>query len=93
MNVTDIDVAPLHKVFEEVSRAALLRGARVTGTEIIGLVPSRVLVEAGRYFAEQRSLPCVDDAAAVALAAEVMGLSEIAPFLPEKRMIESLLRS
>lgn len=93
MNVTDIDVAPLYKVFEEVSRAALLRGARVTGTEIIGLVPSRVLVEAGRYFAEQRSLPCVDDAAAVALAAEVMGLSEIAPFLPEKRMIESLLRS
>ena len=91
MNVTDIDVAPLHKVFEEVSRAALQRGARVTGTEIIGLVPSRVLVDAGRYFAEQRSLPCADDAAAVALAVEVMGLSEIAPYIPEKRMIESLL--
>lgn len=93
MNVTDIDVAPLHKVFEEVSRVALLRGARVTGTEIIGLVPERVLVEAGRYFAQQRSMPCADDAVAVSLAVETMGLSEIAPFLPEKRMIESLLRS
>ena len=93
MNVTDIDVAPLHKVFEEVSRVALLRGARVTGTEIIGLVPERVLVEAGRYFAQQRSLPCADDAAAVSLAVETMGLSEIAPYIPEKRMIESLLRS
>ena len=93
MNVTDIDVAPLHKVFEEVSRVALQRGARVTGTEIIGLVPECVLVEAGRYFALQRSTPCVDDAAAVSLAVETMGLSEIAPFLPEKRMIESVLRS
>ena len=93
MNVTDIDVAPLHKVFEEVSRVALQRGARVTGTEIIGLVPERVLVEAGRYFALQRSLPCADDATAVSLAVETMGLSEIAPFFPEKRMIESVLRS
>ena len=91
MNVTDIDVAPLHKVFEEVSRVALLRGARVTGTEIIGLVPERVLVEAGRYFASQRGCSCVDDSEAVSIAVETMGLSEIAPFVPKDRIIERLL--
>ena len=93
MNVTDIDVAPLHKVFEEVSRVALLRGARVTGTEIIGLVPERVLVEAGRYFAAQRGCTCVDDDEAVSIAVETMGLSEIAPFIPDERIIEKLLFS
>lgn len=91
MNVTDIDAAPLHKVFEEVSRVALLRGARVTGTEIIGLVPERVLVEAGRYFASQRGCSCADDCEAVSVAVETMGLSEIAPFVPEDRIIEKLL--
>lgn len=93
MNVTDIDVAPLHKVYEEVSRVALLRGARVTGTEIIGLVPERVLVEAGRYFAAQRGCTCVDDGEAVSIAVETMGLSEIAPFVPDERIIEKLLFS
>ena len=93
MNITDIDVAPLHKVFEEVSRVALLRGARVTGTEIIGLVPERVLVDAGRYFAAHRGLSCADDSEAVAVAVDVMGLSEIAPFVPKDRIIESVLFS
>lgn len=93
MNITDIDVAPLHKVFEEVSRVALLRGARVTGTEIIGLVPERVLVDAGRYFAAQRGCTCVDDDEAVSIAVETMGLSEIAPFVPKDRIIESVLFS
>jgi glutamate formiminotransferase/formiminotetrahydrofolate cyclodeaminase len=93
MNVTDIDVAPLHKVFEEVSRVALLRGARVTGTEIIGLVPECVLVEAGRYFAAQRGCTFVDDGEAVSIAVETMGLSEIAPFIPDERIIEKLLFS
>lgn len=50
MNITDIDAAPLHVAFEEVSRAAALRGIRVTGTEIIGLVPRRCLIDAGRHF-------------------------------------------
>ena len=91
MNVTDIDVAPLHKVFEEVCRAAASRGARVTGTEIIGLVPERVLVEAGHYFAAQRGVQCADADEAATLAAEVLNLSEIAPFEPSQRMIERLL--
>lgn len=91
MNITDIDVAPLHKVFEEVSRAALQHGAHVTGTEIIGLVPERVLVEAGYYFAAQRRCACTDDDEAVSTAIETMGLNEIAPFIPEERVIERLL--
>lgn len=91
MNVTDIDVAPLYKVYEEVCRAAQERGARVTGTEIIGLVPERVLVEAGQYFARQRGVECVDADAAAGLAAEVMNLSQIAPFVPSERMIERLV--
>ena len=91
MNVTDIDVAPLHKVFEEVSRVALVRGARVTGTEIVGLVPECVLVDAGRYFAAQRGCSCVDANEAVSIAVEIMGLSEIAPFVPDNRIIERLI--
>lgn len=93
MNVTDIDIAPLYAVFEEVSRVALLRGARVTGTEIIGLVPEAVLVDAGRYFAAKRGFSCVDDGEAVSFAIETMGLNEIAPFVPEDRIIEKLLLS
>ena len=63
MNITDIDQTPLHKAFEEVCRAAAARGLRVTGTEIVGLVPKRVLLEAGRFYLErqQRSLGISED--------------------------------
>lgn len=91
MNVTDIDIAPLHKVYEEVCRAAAARGARVTGTEIIGLVPQRVLVEAGHYFAKQIGVICTNDDAAIDIAADTLNLSEIAPYIPSERIIEKLL--
>lgn len=91
MNVTDIDIAPLHKVYEEVCRAAAARGARVTGTEIIGLVPQRVLVEAGHYFAKQKGVICTNDDAAIDIAADTLNLSEIAPYIPSERIIEKLL--
>ena len=57
MNMTNINVTPLHKAFDEVCRAAAERGVRVTGTEIVGLIPKRVLIEAGEYFLhkQQRS--------------------------------------
>ena len=57
MNITNINVTPLHKAFDEVCRCAQNRGIRVTGTEIVGLVPERTLLEAGRYFLakQQRS--------------------------------------
>jgi glutamate formiminotransferase/formiminotetrahydrofolate cyclodeaminase len=91
MNITDIDIAPLHKVYEEVCRAAAARGARVTGTEIIGLVPQRVLVEAGHYFAKQIGVICTNDDAAIDIAADTLNLSEIAPYIPSERIIEKLL--
>ena len=91
MNVTDIDVAPLDKVYEEVCSTAAERGATVTGTEIIGLVPRRVLTESGRYFADKYLLDCPDDATAVRIAIEKMGLNELAPYYPEQRIIEELV--
>jgi glutamate formiminotransferase/formiminotetrahydrofolate cyclodeaminase len=91
MNITDIDIAPLHKVYEEVCRAAAARGARVTGTEIIGLVPQRVLVEAGHYFTKQIGVICANDDAAIDIAADTLNLSEIAPYIPSERIIEKLL--
>lgn len=56
MNITDMNATPLHVAFEEVCRAAAARGLRVTGTEIVGLVPKRVLIEAGKYYLANRSV-------------------------------------
>lgn len=56
MNITDMNVTPLHVAFEEVCRAAAARGLRVTGTEIVGLVPKKVLVEAGKFYLENSSV-------------------------------------
>lgn len=91
MNVTDIDAAPLYKVYEEVCAAAAEHGAEVTGTEIIGLVPRRVLTETGHHFAEKHSLPCPDDNTAITIAIEKLGLDELTPFLPNERIIEELI--
>ncbi len=87
MNITDIDATPLHRAFEEVSRAAEARGAHVTGTEIIGLVPERVLLEAGRYFLGGDA----SDEDLIDAAVEAMGLSDLRPFEPSKKIIEYLL--
>lgn len=89
MNITDISATPLHVAFEEVSRAARERGIRVTGTEIVGLVPKRALVEAGRYFLhrQQRSTGIAEDEI-IRLAVKSMGLDELAPFNPADKVIE-----
>lgn len=92
MNITDINVAPLHKAYEEVCRCAQNRGVRVTGTEIIGLVPKRVLIDAGRYFLEQqhRSLSVSEDTILQA-AITSMGLDDLRPFNPREKVIEYLM--
>ena len=84
MNITDINVTPLHKAFEEVCRAAQARGLRVTGTEIVGLVPKRSLIEAGKYFLEkqQRSLGISEDEI-MKIAIKSMGLDDLKPFDPK----------
>ena len=92
MNITDIDATPLHKAFEEVSRAAAARGLRVTGTEIVGLVPKRVLLEAGRFFLErqQRSLG-ISEEETIKIAVKSMSLDDLRPFDPKEKVIEYLM--
>ncbi|MBO4817369.1 MAG: glutamate formimidoyltransferase [Bacteroidales bacterium] len=88
MNITDIDATPLHRAFEEVSRAAEVRGVHVTGTEIIGLVPERVLLEAGRYFLGGDA----SDEDLIDAAVEAMGLSDLRPFVPSEKILEPRIK-
>lgn len=92
MNITDINATPLHKAFEEVSRAAAARGLRVTGTEIVGLVPKRVLLEAGRFYLErqQRSLG-ISEEETIKIAVRSMSLDDLRPFDPKEKVIEYLM--
>ena len=92
MNITDIDAAPLHVAYEEVSRAAAARGLRVTGAEIVGLVPRRVLLEAGRFYLErqQRSLG-IDESEILKIAVKSMSLDDLKPFNPREKVIEYLM--
>jgi len=92
MNITDIDATPLHVAFDEVSRAAAARGLRVTGAEIVGLVPKKVLVEAGRYYLEkqQRSLG-ISEEEIIKIAVKSMSLDDLKPFDPKEKVIEYLM--
>ena len=92
MNITDIDATPLHVAFEEVSRAAAARGLRVTGAEIVGLVPKRVLMDAGRFYLEkqQRSLG-ISEEEIIKIAVKSMSLDDLKPFNPKEKVIEYLM--
>jgi glutamate formiminotransferase/formiminotetrahydrofolate cyclodeaminase len=89
MNLADLQATPLHVAFEEVCRKAEARGLRVTGSELVGLVPLRVLLDAGRHFLrkQQRSLG-VPDAELIRMAVLSLGLEQLGPFKPEERVIE-----
>lgn len=88
MNITDIDATPLHIAYETVKKSAQKRGRRVTGTEIIGLVPKRVLIEAGRFYLGKDA----SDAELYEAAINNMGLDDLRPFKPEEKVIELLLK-
>lgn len=92
MNLTDIMATPVHVAFDEVCEKARLRGLRVTGSELIGLVPLEAMLEAGRYFLrkQQRSTG-ISDAELIRIAVKSLGLDELAPFDPRKRIIEYML--
>ena len=92
MNITDIDATPLHVAYEEVTRAAAARGLRVTGAEIVGLVPKKVLLDAGRFYLEkqQRSLG-VDESEILKIAVKSMSLDDLKPFDPREKVIEYLM--
>ena len=94
MNLTNISVTPVHMAFDEVCKSATSRGIRVTGSELVGLIPLKAMLDAGKYFLEkqQRSVG-VSEKELIKIAIKSMGLDELAPFKPEERIIEYLLKS
>lgn len=92
INITKFRETPLHVVFEECYNSAHQRGLRVTGSELVGLVPLNAMLEAGRYFLRKQKLSeGVSDSDLIHIAVKSMGLDELAPFDPKKRIIEYLL--
>ena len=92
MNITDIAATPLHVAFDEVCAKARARGLRVTGTEIVGLVPKCVLVDAGRHYLEMQGRSVgVSESEIIKIAVKSMGLADLKPFNPREKVIEYLL--
>jgi glutamate formiminotransferase/formiminotetrahydrofolate cyclodeaminase len=93
MNLTNINITPLHIAFDEVCKSAASRGIRVTGSELVGLVPLKSLLDAGKYFLEKQERSVgVSEKELIKIAVKSMGLDELAPFKPEERIIEYLLK-
>jgi len=89
INLTDYEVTPPHVAFDEVKRQAEARGLRVTGSELVGLIPLRAMLDAGHhYLAMQQSSPGVPEAQVIEAAVQSLGLSEVAPFDPKEKIIE-----
>ncbi|MFK7808088.1 MAG: glutamate formimidoyltransferase [Saprospiraceae bacterium] len=89
MNLTNINISPLHKVFEECCKSADKRGMRVTGSELVGLVPLKVLLDAGRYFLKKQNRSIgVSDEEIIKIAVKTLGLDELGEFDPQKKVIE-----
>ncbi len=94
MNITDINTTPLHRAFDEVCRAAAARGIRVTGAEIVGMVPKRVLTEAGKYYLEkQHRSTGISEDEIIRIAVKSMGLDDLRPFSPQEKVIEYVMES
>jgi len=92
MNLTNINETPLHIAFDECCKSADRRGLRVTGSELVGLVPKSVLIDAGKYFlAKQRRSRGVTEEEIIHIAVKTLGLYELAPFDPRKKIIKYLL--
>jgi glutamate formiminotransferase/formiminotetrahydrofolate cyclodeaminase len=92
MNLTDVDVTPLYKAFEACCISAEKRGLRVTGSELVGLIPLKSLVDAGRYFLKKQGLSTgVSERECIRIAVKTLGLDELKPFNPEERIIEYLI--
>lgn len=94
MNITNLSQTPLHVAFDEVSEKAAKRGLRVTGLEIVGLVPKKAIIDAGKHYLakQQRSLG-VTEAEIVRVAIKSMGLDDLKPFDPAEKIIEYVLAS
>ncbi len=92
MNITSIKVAPVHLCFDEVCRCASNRGVRVTGCEIVGLIPKSVLIDAGKYYlAKQKRSLGISEEEIMKIAVKSMGLDDLKPFNPKEKVIEYLI--
>ena len=92
MNITNINVTPLHVAFDEVCRCAQNRGIRVTGTEIVGLIPKRTLIDAGKYFLRKQNRSTgIPEEDILQIAIKSMGLDDLKEFNPREKVIEYLL--
>jgi len=92
MNLTNISVTPVHLAFDEVCRKADARGIRVTGSELVGLIPLKAMLDAGRYFlAKQQRSAGVSDDELIKIAVKSMGLNELYQFIPEEKIIEYVM--
>ena len=93
VNITDINTSPLHVVFETVAEAACNRGLKVTGTEIIGLLPKSCLIDAGKHFLGKQQSPIdISEEEIIKTAIKTMGLEELRPFNPNEKVIETLFK-
>ena len=92
MNLTNINITPVHIAFDEVCKKANERGIRVTGSEIVGLIPLKAMLDAGKYFLEkQQRSTGVSEKELIKIAVKSMGLDELSPFNPDERIIEYIL--
>lgn len=92
MNLTNINITPVHIAFDEVCNRAAARGIRVTGSELVGLIPLKAMTDAGKYFLQkQKRSTGVSEKELIKIAIKSMGLDELGPFNPEERIIEYML--
>lgn len=92
-NITDINTTPVHIAFETAKQCAQKRGVKVTGSELVGLLPKRVLIEAGQYFTEQDGMPAdFPEKFLVNRAVEELGLADLRPFDVNKKVIEYVMK-
>ena len=89
MNLTDISVTPVHIAFDEVDKKATERGLRVTGSELVGLIPLQAMLDAGKFFLKKQNRSTgLPDSELIKIAIKSMGLDDLKPFIPEERIIE-----
>ncbi len=94
MNITNLSQTPLHVAFDEVSAKAAARGIRVTGLEIVGLVPKKAIIDAGKhYLAKQRRSLGIAESEIIKIAVKSMGLDDLKPFVPEEKIVEYALEA
>ena len=94
MNLTNISKTPIHVVFDEVCKKALKRGVRVTGSELVGLIPLKSMIDAGKHFLrkQKRSIG-ISEKEIISIAQKTMGLDEIQKFNPNEKIIEYRIRN